>query len=1202
MLALIAAVVAAFLYKQHVIDEPGEHIERDAILAVIAQESPVLYSDAETRIGVFFAMEHRQYVPYSEIPEAWVDAIIAAEDEHYFEHPGVDWRGISRAMIKNAQAGRVVAGGSTLTQQTAKNLFYRPDRSLRSKLEEALNALRLERHHSKEDILEFYANQFHVSANGRGLGIAARYFFDKDVDELDTLECAFIAGLVKAPAYYNPFVGTTEERRAAAVESATVRTRYVLDRMLEIGKLDAASHAELVEREIPFKRGTFRYDTSILIDEVAHRLERAPFPELFEELGIDNPSTAGIQVITTLDVDAQREATYGLWHHLTEVGPLLEGHGAAGWRLPDDKAPHPDPHQAVVPHTFKRATVAATSDEGLTLDLGGPTCLVDGEGLKRAATVLARARKGEKWRTAKAADLAELREALPVGAVVLASLRTTELCDLELRPDLQGGLIVLEDGLIRAMVGGNDNRNFNRAVSARRQLGSTWKPVLYHAALQLGWTPVDPLDNRRNVFPFEGSWYYPRPDHQSEDFVSLAWAGTRSENLSSIWLLYHLTDRLGPAAFSEVADLVGLGPAAAADRDAWIELVRDDYGVISTRTRLPEIAYYAVRSEVAAELPADHADRAELPNILFGHGVGTERARAAKGANAGLKLRALSGSFVDMEKRAEVCLTELDKLRELSADADPQNLLDRIFGAAPTVAPFGPEAVPHLRVRADRLRVRVGCVGDDGAGLGEPWQAPSQVLLDALASGGPVALPGDEQLQVAGGVGEGLELSTLRALRRAMARRMLVMQTADPYDFEVVQYHPDFRVLVGMRYMAGLARRLGVKSELPPVLSMPLGAVDVTLEEAATLYQGLEDGQVWGFPGLAAAAEGAGEGPVRPVAAVPDATLLIQEIRDREGNVLYRAEPVAERVIEALPGRLSGDILRNVVKWGTGRRAARVVTLGDAIVPVTGKTGTTNSFRNAAFVGFVPKVHDGAWHWGEGFTIAAYVGYDDNREMRRGSTRLAGASGALPAWIGAAQGLATAGLLGEAAPSDPELAVDPALAGGRSLVRVPVLEGSGLPLPSVATGTQDGAEDGSAAKAGQTAPSGRTVLVAVEPAPDAAGTEAWRLHVPYLPTGASASDAAAGAIGADAVQTEVEAVRSAAEQAEQAEAVGSLIDEDLREVWVDEMAEEAAETAGGGEGGPLDFEPLDMEPRIGVEELGDEDAGSDVVPRILPSD
>ena len=213
--ALLLGATAALAYQRYIVEDDSEHLSRQYIDAVIAQESPVLYRDGRTPVGVFFAQEHRQYVPEDQLPRHWVDAIVAAEDKRFFEHRGVDPEGLTRAMLQNLRARRVVAGGSTLTQQTAKNLYYRPDRSLRSKWEEMVNALRLEHHYSKRQILEFYANQFHVSANGRGLGIAARYFFDKDVADLDLLECAFLAGMVKGPANYDPFIARSRSGASA---------------------------------------------------------------------------------------------------------------------------------------------------------------------------------------------------------------------------------------------------------------------------------------------------------------------------------------------------------------------------------------------------------------------------------------------------------------------------------------------------------------------------------------------------------------------------------------------------------------------------------------------------------------------------------------------------------------------------------------------------------------------------------------------------------------------------------------------------------------------------------------------------------------------------------------------------------------------------------------------------------------------------
>ncbi|MBL8616469.1 MAG: transglycosylase domain-containing protein [Deltaproteobacteria bacterium] len=997
------------------------------IKAIIAQESPVLYRDGQTRIGVFFAEEHRQYVTFDELPPAWVDAIVAAEDQRFWHHAGVDPQGIARAMVQNVKAGRLVAGGSSLTQQTAKNLFYRPDRSLRSKLDELANAVRLERAFSKKKILEFYANQFHVSHNGRGIAIAARYFFNKEVGELDTLESAYIAGLVKAPANYNPFIGTTEERRAAARSRARARTGYVLDRMLSMGKLSHEEHARLKGLDIPFSRGVFRYDSSVLLDEVAARLEQAPFPEVFDRLGIDNPSTAGIQVVTTLDVDAQRAATYGLWHHLSEVGPQLEGQGPEALlrAAPPAGAEHSG---ALVPWQFYEGQIVGPAKGGLQADIHGQSCLIDGRALDRMATALARGRDGSTSRKATAADIAALKAALPAGSWTLLSLRAAGLCDLELRPALQGAVVVLEDGQIRAMVGGSDNQNFNRAVAAKRQLGSTWKPLLYYTALQLGWAPTDPLDNREAVFPFEGSWYSPRADHAPVATVSLNQAGVASENIASIWLLYHLLDGVEPEQLKELAEAVGLVPSAFADRDAWIRRVRDDFGVISTAGRVDELAFSAARLEMVRERGPTDPDRLDLMALLHGKGAVTEERRQARNGASAARLAALRWNLVEVEAAARDCRAAVEALQaEVGRSGGLGGVVDAIAG----LVGGGSRPDPALRATL-RWQPERGALACGEAGPG--WVSVDDALLATWASIGAPSLPAAEDARLRGR----LRLADVEDLLSRKRRWELVLAEQDPYDFEVLQHHPDFRVLLSMQVMSGAARAFGVQTPLPPVLSMPLGAVDISLEEAANIYQGMLAGRVWRFPGEVLPADSA-LGLWADVAPVESPSLLIAEIRDMNGAPLYRALPRAVAVAPPPAGRLLGDVLRNVVLHGTGRRAADAVTLGGQHVPVAGKTGTTNGFKNAAFAGFVPKAGAEGWTWGEGFTVVSYVGYDDNRPMKRGATRLAGASGALPAWITTAQGLADAGLLGKVSPGVAELRVE----GGYAQVQVAA--GSGAP-------------------------------------------------------------------------------------------------------------------------------------------------------------
>jgi len=206
----LGAAAMGFCYYWYVIAHPGDMLSEERITGILSRESHVYYSDGKTALGVFFDQSHRQYVQYRDIPENFVKALTAAEDSRFFSHFGIDPKGIVRAALKNARAMRVVEGGSTLTQQTAKNLYQRADRSWSSKLAELLFTLRLERYYSKEKIFEFYANQFFVTGNGHGLPIAARYYFDKNLPELSLLECAYIAGSVKRPNYYNPFIKKDE--------------------------------------------------------------------------------------------------------------------------------------------------------------------------------------------------------------------------------------------------------------------------------------------------------------------------------------------------------------------------------------------------------------------------------------------------------------------------------------------------------------------------------------------------------------------------------------------------------------------------------------------------------------------------------------------------------------------------------------------------------------------------------------------------------------------------------------------------------------------------------------------------------------------------------------------------------------------------------------------------------------------------------
>jgi membrane peptidoglycan carboxypeptidase len=1091
---LLVCVGLAWAYQRWVVSDPGSHIAREHVRAIIAQESPVYYRDGTTRVGVFFEAEHRDFVPYAEMPEAYVVGLVAAEDERFWTHAGVDLWGILRAVRSNVVAREVVAGGSTLTQQTAKNLYYRPDRSVRSKVVELVNALRLEAHYDKSEILEFYANQFHVTGNGRGLGIAARHFFDEDVKDLDVAECAFLAGLVKAPAWYDPFLGD-EVRRDAATARAHDRTRYVLQRIVENPPEQLAGPhapperlaearrvrdeaAKLLETgfTLPFRRGTFRYESSAVLDEVAKRLTEPPFDAILGHAGIDSAASAGLVVVTTLDADVQREATYALWHHLTEVGLWMEGPRPERLLLPAERAPRFDPDFPPRRHEFRVARVDEHGGQAgagtLSLDLGGHTCTVDRDGVVRVAVAALRGARGDSTVRASTAEVDAFAATFPTGSVVFASVREPPqadgrpaLCDLEVRPELQGAIDVIQDGEIRAMVGGNDNRNFNRAT-ALRQFGSTWKPLVYHAALRLGWSPDDVLDNTRNVFPFSTTFYYPRPDHEGPERVSLAWAGVQSENLASIWLLYHLTDRLDGdevRALATSLDLARRPSESAVDYRMRIQKA----GILPTRDRVPEGLFLQSRQEVLAGL-ADGAhpeDATALASLSYGWGYAGERNRVAREGPAARaqKLEALGADFRWLDDRAAACRTQYATLAEAFEERrvppgdvvhDLSVLVDgdviRVAcgavpeGHTPPDAAFfegvpgfddPPLAVVSSQPPDEPERKRDG--GWFGFGRRDDVSTPEPV-----APAGPTLAALEDVL-----LEDRLHLSTLDAVSAAFDRRSLAWDLQDTvpdlYDPEILFWHQDFRVLLAMRTVAALAEDYGVQTPIREVVSLPLGASEITLEEATSLYGGLVTGRAWSFPGRSSGAE---------VASVPTSTLLIQEIRDVDGRVLYQATPASTDVTDRAVADMTADILRNVVLHGTGRRASSALRHGGTFLPVGGKTGTTNDFRNAAFVGFAPAWGSRGYDPRRGFVVGAYVGYDDNRELVNGRIRLAGASAALPAWIDTVEGLVAADLLGDP-PASPGAA---SLVADVSLVRLPVDPSTGLPLaPSAAVGSLD---------------------------------------------------------------------------------------------------------------------------------------------------
>ena len=1026
VLSLLAmAAAGAGLYYLIVLN-PGPKIEQSYIQSVLGRESPVYYRDGEEKIGVLFQGTHRQYLSYEQIPKDFINALVAAEDDQFFHHFGVDIPGIIRAMIVNIKAGRVVQGGSTLTQQTAKNLFKRESRSFKAKLRELLYAFRLEYHYSKEKILEFYTNQFFVSGNGHGLGVAARYYFDKDPDELTLLECAFIAGSVKRPNYYNPFTKKTEAAAERARKRAAARAAYVLGKMRKLGMISELQYGQAMAADIVFKRGKMSYALNTVMDLVKDGLADPAITAALEKNGIANVSTSGIRIITTVDRDLQEKTLYALRRHLSILDVRLRGYEREQVQKEYariDFAGELEPRAG----SFLFGTIVAVEsvDDGevrIQVDLGAkkPRGVIDRKGLARLLTAYVRY-NGQRWSEVKKGDLALFLDQLQKGDRVFVSVRSVEQeqgiahLELEKYPKLQGAALIVQGGVIRAMAGGMENRYFNRAVKARRLMGSAFKPFLFSAALQLGWNATDLLDNRRNVFVFMDRPYFPRPDHHSPyDFVSMSWAGVHSENVAAVWLLYHLLDHLTEPQIREVAAKLDMAPrvgdSGQESYSRFKQRIRDRFGIRIDRDVLAQAAYELTVRSLEADFLFENreAEYRQLLDLPYGLHYDRYREEIAQQledpelknrerAELELRRKILTYSFVSLRP----VLPSLDRYQtyiseQLRRESDFD--LFSIFSSPEVLTP------PEGRIYSDGQGRFIFSLADDPEAQWQPVE-PEELIQRLKGMDEDQRNEFWEKVQLEGRV-------TARALRQAASqaeRELAFLVTRKPYSMEVLAKIRDYRVMLGLQYLRSLGRAAGLTSRLEPVLSFPLGSNVVTLLEAVRMYETMVHGNLLE--------------PVRPVVEEPEedadeisseGLAIIERIETSDGKVIYRQEMNPNRVYDDRVSAAVDHIMPNTVTYGTGRQAWNTVRLHsrdpqqeeelkalDMPVPMLGKTGTANQFRNAAFLGYVPVLAgDGqsVMQLEGGYTVGVYVGYDENLPMVRGTTHVTGSFGALPIW------------------------------------------------------------------------------------------------------------------------------------------------------------------------------------------------------------
>ncbi|WP_112607080.1 penicillin-binding protein 1A [Rhizobium sp. WW22] len=501
-----------------------------------------------------YSRENRLFVPIQAIPDRVKAAFLSAEDKNFYNHPGVDVGGLIRAVAVNLQnigSGRRFVGASTITQQVAKNFLLSADQTFDRKIKEAILSFRIEQAYSKDKILELYLNEIYFGLNSYGIAGAALTYFDKSVNELTIAESAYLASLPKGPSNYNPF------RRA---EAALTRRNWVIDRMVENGYVSQSDGEEAKKQPlgvVPPKSGPSLFASDYFAEEVRR--------QLIDQYGEKTLYEGGLSVRTSLDPQMQLEARKALQDGLIDYderrgyrGPLKQIATSQDWGVELAKVPS----LSDVPE-WRVAVVLSVSDQGVDIGLQPRVDAAGKVSTERTRGTISPADMRWAYRSAGGKSAKSPSGVLSPGDVIyVQKTGNADSSSYRLRqpPKVQGGLVAMDPhtGRVLAMVGGFSyaQSEFNRATQAKRQPGSSFKPFVYAAAMDNGYTPASViLDDPLQITLSNGDvWKPTNYEGEGGGVHTLRFAIEHSRNLMTV----RLASDMGMPLVAEYAERFGI--------------------------------------------------------------------------------------------------------------------------------------------------------------------------------------------------------------------------------------------------------------------------------------------------------------------------------------------------------------------------------------------------------------------------------------------------------------------------------------------------------------------------------------------------------------------------------------------------------------------------------------------------------------------
>lgn len=538
LLLLFCITAAAFLFAFAVV-MIYPTLPSLEVLTDYQPKIPLRVFSADGKLIGEFGEERRAVIAIKTVPKPMVAAILAAEDERFYQHSGVDYIGVARAAMSNFVSGGARQGASTITMQVARNFFLSKEKTLARKFNEMLLAFKIEHNLGKDQILELYINQIYLGQRAYGFAAAAQIYFGRPLDKLTFAEYAMLAGLPKAPSRYNPIVNPTRAKQ---------RQHYVLGRMRSLGTITEEQFVQAEKQALVFKKDFADY--SVRADYLAEMVR-----QLIYERYKDDAYTKGIRVYTTVLASHQDAAYAALRRGVLEYDRRHGYRGPEGFAdlpaQPNDEALE-DALQDTVDYDDIVAAVVieASARQVRAYRKGGEILTLTEDGLKFASRMLS--------------DKTNPNQRIRRGAIIRVQKDEKGRWQIVQLPGVESSLVSVDprDGAIRALVGGFDfNRSqYNHVTQALRQPGSSFKPFIYSAALEKGFTPATVINDAPLTFTAAqtGSepWEPKNYDGKFDGPMRMRMGLVKSKNLVSVRIL----QAIGPQYAQDYVTRFGFDP------------------------------------------------------------------------------------------------------------------------------------------------------------------------------------------------------------------------------------------------------------------------------------------------------------------------------------------------------------------------------------------------------------------------------------------------------------------------------------------------------------------------------------------------------------------------------------------------------------------------------------------------------------------